>query len=142
MLISFIYNTTAKSFGMDLMSLNIQRARDHGIPPYLHWREACGLTQIHNWGQLLSIMEHDTVGRLRVVYKYVSLIQLISLFSSSVSNRFKDHFECIYTDEIKPNSEISTSRKLVYKAMVEASSGLKRFDGIFQKLGEDFQNWL
>jgi hypothetical protein len=65
-----------RPFGMDLMALNIQRARDHGIPPYVVWREACGLTPIHNWGQLLSIMDDDTVGRLRIAYKNLEDIDL------------------------------------------------------------------
>lgn len=58
------------------MALNIQRARDHGIPPYVVWREACGLTPIRNWGQLLSIMDDDTVGRLRIAYNSLEDIDL------------------------------------------------------------------
>ena len=61
---------------MDLISINIQRGRDHGIPPYVAWREACGLTPIHNWGQLLSIMDDDTVGRLRIAYNSLEDIDL------------------------------------------------------------------
>ena len=72
----FFVDFVERPFGMDLMALNIQRARDHGIPPYVVWREACGLTPIHNWGQLLSIMDDDTVGRLRIAYKNLEDIDL------------------------------------------------------------------
>ncbi|XP_046632725.1 peroxidase-like isoform X2 [Daphnia pulicaria] len=75
-LTNHLFQTSKKPFGMDLMALNIQRARDHGIPPYVVWREACGLTPIHNWGQLLSIMDDDTVGRLRIAYKNLEDIDL------------------------------------------------------------------
>ena len=54
---------------MDLASINIQRGRDHGLPSYNNWRAQCGLTTFDNWGELLQIMNDDTVGRLSIVYK-------------------------------------------------------------------------
>ena len=48
-------------FGMDLVSLNIQRGREHGIPSYNRWREWCGLHTINTWDDLLSVMANHSV---------------------------------------------------------------------------------
>jgi len=79
-----LFEPPNKSFGMDLISLDIQRGRDHGIPAYVVWREACGLTPLRNWGQLLTIMDEDTVGRLRITYKY---LDDIDLFAGAMSEK-------------------------------------------------------
>ena len=36
----------------DLPSFNIQRGRDHGIPPYTKYRELCGLTPVKEFYDL------------------------------------------------------------------------------------------
>ncbi|XP_063858691.1 LOW QUALITY PROTEIN: peroxidase-like [Scylla paramamosain] len=71
-----LFQTPGHHYGMDLASLNIQRGRDHGLPSYNIWREQCGLHRFTNWGELLQVMDDDTVGRLAAVYRHVDDIDL------------------------------------------------------------------
>ncbi|XP_053639505.1 salivary peroxidase/catechol oxidase-like isoform X3 [Cherax quadricarinatus] len=71
-----LFQTPGHHYGMDLASLNIQRGRDHGLPAYNIWREQCGLHRFTNWGELLQVMDDDTVGRLAAVYRHVDDIDL------------------------------------------------------------------
>jgi len=41
---------------MDIVSLDIQRSRDHGIPSYSQFRKYCGLKDIENEQDLSEIM--------------------------------------------------------------------------------------
>lgn len=63
---------------MDLAAINIQRGRDHGVPPYTAWREPCGLSPIHNWTDLQRVMAPETAERFRSTYLSVDDIDLYS----------------------------------------------------------------
>ncbi|XP_069702687.1 salivary peroxidase/catechol oxidase-like isoform X3 [Periplaneta americana] len=63
-------------FGLDLVALNIQRGRDHGLPPYNDWREVCGLPRAKSWENLQDVMDAQSVAALRALYPSVDEIDL------------------------------------------------------------------
>lgn len=58
-----------KMCGLDLVSLNIQRGRDHGLPPYIKWRNHCGLRQVTNFDDLKSDFFTASWYNVKSIYK-------------------------------------------------------------------------
>lgn len=56
-------------FGMDLVAINLQRAREHGVPGYNAFREYCGLGRVRHFSQLQGILPNATVHRYQLIYK-------------------------------------------------------------------------
>uniref|UniRef100_A0A182FL01 Peroxidase n=1 Tax=Anopheles albimanus TaxID=7167 RepID=A0A182FL01_ANOAL len=54
--------------GLDLVSLNIQRGRDHGLPAYPHWRRHCHLTPADTWDQLERIVDPASFQQMKTIY--------------------------------------------------------------------------
>ena len=46
---------------MDLVALNVQRGRDHGLAPYVKWRQLCGLRSVKSWKMYASIVASPEV---------------------------------------------------------------------------------
>ncbi|XP_061185816.1 thyroid peroxidase-like [Saccostrea echinata] len=59
----------------DLMSFNIQRGRDHGLPSYNEWREWCGLPVAMSFPDLHD-QNSDTRTRLQQAYDHVDDIDV------------------------------------------------------------------
>ena len=75
-LIGHLFEEDNERFGMDLVSLNIQRGRDHALPPYMEWRKLCDLKTFKSWKSLASIFPSMAVARLQSMYKSVKDIDI------------------------------------------------------------------
>ncbi|TMW43652.1 hypothetical protein DOY81_011266 [Sarcophaga bullata] len=70
------YDPISFPFGLDLAAINIQRGRDHGIPPYTHWRVPCGLTPINTWQEFANVVGPESARRISHAYHSVHDIDL------------------------------------------------------------------
>lgn len=57
-----------KGFGFDLVSFNIQRGRDFGLPGYMEFRRYCGLTVANRFEDMVGFMPNSTIQRYKLVY--------------------------------------------------------------------------
>ncbi|XP_065216413.1 peroxidase-like isoform X2 [Planococcus citri] len=58
-------------FGVDLLSMDINRGRDFGIPPYSTMRLLCGLSPVNSFEDLRDVMEDEKIQRLSTIYSSV-----------------------------------------------------------------------
>ena len=77
-----LYESRNDSCGMDLLALNIQRGRDHGIPSYNEWRGFvkyyCRVTtgRVYSFDDLRYEIPEETIDILKSVYAHVDDIDL------------------------------------------------------------------
>ena len=71
---------------MDLISLNLQRARDHGIPPYNDFREKCNFTRARSFEDLASDIPIKVIEKMKKVYDSVDDIGKHSSIALSILN--------------------------------------------------------
>ncbi|XP_076651592.1 uncharacterized protein LOC143358378 isoform X2 [Halictus rubicundus] len=62
--------------GLDLVSLNIQRGRDHGLPGYTKWREYCGLGKVKSFSDLEGHVDPQTLQDISGLYESVHDVDL------------------------------------------------------------------
>ena len=55
----------------DLMAINIQRGRDHGLPGYAHYREVLGLGAVNSFDDLLGSFTPEQIAKFKEEYKDV-----------------------------------------------------------------------
>lgn len=55
--------------GMDLVSFNMQRAREFGVPGYMEFRKFCGLPVANTWDEMYGWMANETVFRYHTIFE-------------------------------------------------------------------------
>jgi len=78
-----------KPFGMDLVALNLQRGRDHGLPGYSKWREYCGKPAATTFDDLNDVMHRRTTDYMRE-YLYNDVEDIDIFLGHSLEENFDD----------------------------------------------------
>lgn len=73
----FQKNAKRENFGLDLLAINIQRGRDHGLPSYNSFRKRCGLPPLTSWKARPSELDEPYWLKLKEVYEKVDDIDLM-----------------------------------------------------------------
>ena len=92
------------SFGLDLVALNIQRGRDHGLPGYNAFRELCGLERVKEFEYLKDLIPEKIVDRLKLIYDSVDDIDLYVGGVGETSVRggvVGPTFACLIADQVR-----------------------------------------
>ena len=106
---SYIYSKR-ENFGEDLLALNIQRARDHGIPAYNAYRKACGLRSLTSWSQRPTELEEEVWTKMQEVYDNVEDIDLYVGGIAETSVRggvVGPTFACLIADQVHSKVNLS-----------------------------------
>ncbi|XP_052739868.1 peroxidase-like [Bicyclus anynana] len=64
-------------WGLDLLAMDIQRGRDHGIGSYNDFREICGLQRAKCFQDLAGEISQDRIGTLASLYECVDDVDLL-----------------------------------------------------------------
>ncbi|XP_071051803.1 peroxidasin homolog [Onthophagus taurus] len=71
-----LFQSPGGAFGVDLASVNVQRGRDHGLPPYTSWRAPCGLTPLKTFLDLGKVIPKETAVKFKLLFEDVDDIDL------------------------------------------------------------------
>jgi len=71
-----LFESRSGSGGLDLVAVNVQRGRDHGLPGYNKYKEICTGEKAKNFNDLRKVMSAEQVAQLESVYKHVDDIDL------------------------------------------------------------------
>ncbi|KAM3967062.1 salivary peroxidase/catechol oxidase isoform 2-T2 [Aphomia sociella] len=63
--------------GLDVLAIDIQRGRDHGLPGYAQYRSLCGLASATSFQHLTDVIPQETVDKFSQLYENPNDIDLL-----------------------------------------------------------------
>ena len=97
-----LFESSPGQGGLDLVAVNIQRGRDHGLPGYNKYREICMGKKATNWADLRKSIEPTHINQLKRVYKHVDDVDLFVggfLEAAQEDSILGPIFKCIIGDQ-------------------------------------------
>ncbi|KAK3911279.1 Peroxidase [Frankliniella fusca] len=73
-----LFQPAGRGHGKDLASINLARAREHGVPSYNHYRQLCGLTPARTWPHLAAAVGNATAELLADLFEHPDDVDLWS----------------------------------------------------------------
>jgi len=89
-------------FGMDLVALNVQRGRDHGLPGYNEYRQICGLSKAASFDDLKPVISPQAIALFKRIYRHVDDIDLFigGIYEDPIPGALVGRtFNCIIGDQ-------------------------------------------
>ena len=64
-----LFQKPARAFGKDLATINLARAREHGVPGYNHYRQLCGLPAARTWEDMAAATDNSSAALLADLFE-------------------------------------------------------------------------
>lgn len=64
-----LFKKDGNRFGHDLVSFNMQRGREFGVPGYMEFRKFCGLPVANTWEEMGGTMTNETIYRYQSIFE-------------------------------------------------------------------------
>lgn len=96
---------TAHAVALDLAAMNIQRGRDHAIPPYIDWRKHCNMSEVETFDDLAGEISSPKVReKLRELYGHPGNIDVWvgGILEDQLPNaKVGPLFRCLLSEQFK-----------------------------------------
>ncbi|KAG5886130.1 hypothetical protein JTB14_021352 [Gonioctena quinquepunctata] len=90
-------------YGYDVVSLDIQRSRDHGLPDYNTFRSRCGLRKVNTFAEFADHMTPQNIHILSGIYSDPNDVDLIIgalMEQSEADSLMGPTFSCLIEDQL------------------------------------------